>query len=62
MLTDQTTFAADIHDAAVLKAALAVIGTMFPRRLDRRIGDAVETLNTVLADIEARIHTHGMSK
>ena len=48
--------AADIHDAAVIKAALAVVGTMFLRRPDRRIADATEILNLVLADIDAQLN------
>jgi hypothetical protein len=59
MPNNQTTgpaSAADVHDAAVIKAALAVLGTMFPRRQSTKIGDATESLNLVLTEIEDRIN------
>jgi hypothetical protein len=48
--------AADIHDLAVIRAALAVLGTCFLRRPITRIGDACESLNWAKHEIEARIN------
>lgn len=47
---------ADIHDSAVIAAALAVLGTMSARRHSSKIGDACEALNLARAEIEERIN------